>query len=58
MARSKHMTPAQKRKRKHIAESIHRDNPDMPMSEKFAIATDEAMGRPLRHGKRKKRSKR
>ena len=37
------MTPAQMKKREKIAKSIERDNPDMPMDKKMAIATKSAM---------------
>ena len=38
------MTPDQMKKREKIAKSIERDNPDMPMDKKMAIATKSAMG--------------
>ena len=38
------MTPDQIKKREKIAKSIERDNPDMPMDKKMAIATKSAMG--------------
>ena len=37
------MTPDQMKKREKIAKSIERDNPDMPMDKKMAIATKSAM---------------
>ena len=37
------MTPDQMKKREKIAKSIERDNPDMPMDKKMAIATKTAM---------------
>ncbi len=36
------MTPAELKKREKVAKSIERDNPDMPMDKKMAIATDVA----------------
>ena len=38
------MTPDQMKKREKIAKAIQRDNPDMPMDKKMAIATKSAMG--------------
>ena len=38
----KTLTPAEKKKREEIAKSIERDNPDMPMDKKMAIATATA----------------
>ena len=37
------MTGAEKSKRHEIAESIHRDDPDMPMEKKMRVATSAAM---------------
>ena len=37
------MTPDQMKKREKIAKAIQRDNPDMPMDKKMAIATKSAM---------------
>lgn len=37
------MTKAQIKKRKEIADAIHRENPDMPTAKKFRIATAAAM---------------
>lgn len=39
----KKMTKAQIKKRKEIADAIHRENPDMPIEKKFRIATAAAM---------------
>ena len=36
------LTPAEKKKREEIAQAIERDNPDMPMDKKMAIATATA----------------
>jgi len=36
------LTSAEKRKREEIAQAIERDNPDMPMDRKMAIATAQA----------------
>lgn len=36
------LTAAEKRKREEIAQAIERDNPDMPMDRKMAIATAQA----------------
>lgn len=36
------LTPAEKKKREEIAQAIQRDNPDMPMDKKMAIATATA----------------
>jgi len=36
------LTKAEKKKREDIAQAIERDNPDMPMSKKMAIATAQA----------------
>lgn len=38
----KTLTPAEKKKREEIAKAIERDNPDMPMDKKMAIATAQA----------------
>jgi len=38
----KTLTPAEKKKREEIARAIERDNPDMPMDKKMAIATATA----------------
>lgn len=38
----KTLTPAEKKKREEIAKAIERDNPDMPMAKKMAIATATA----------------
>lgn len=38
----KHLTPAEMKKREQIAKAIKRENPDMPMSKKMAIATASA----------------
>lgn len=38
----KTLTPAEKRKREKIAKAIEKDNPDMPMDKKMAIATATA----------------
>ena len=38
----KTLTPAEKKKREEIAQAIARDNPDMPMDKKMAIATAQA----------------
>jgi hypothetical protein len=38
----KHLTPAEMKKREQIAKAIKRENPDMPMSKKMAIATATA----------------
>ena len=35
----KKLTPAEKKKREEIAQSIKRDNPKMPMDNKMSIAT-------------------
>lgn len=40
--REKTLTPAEKKKREEIAQAIERDNPDMDMSKKMAIATAQA----------------
>ena len=40
--REKHLTPAEMKKREEIAKSIERDNPNMPMGKKMAIATATA----------------
>ena len=42
MIAEKKLTPAEKKKREEIARAIERDNPDMPMSKKMAIATAQA----------------
>lgn len=39
----KKMTKSQIKKRKEIADAIHRENPDMPIEKKFRIATAAAM---------------
>ena len=36
------LTPAELKKREEIAKAIERDNPDMPMDKKMAIATATA----------------
>lgn len=36
------LTPAEKKKREEVAQAIERDNPDMPMDKKMAIATATA----------------
>ena len=38
----KTLTPAEKKKREEIAQAIEKDNPDMPMDKKMAIATATA----------------
>ena len=38
----KTLTPAEKKKKEEIAKAIERDNPDMPMAKKMAIATATA----------------
>ena len=38
----KHLTPAEMKKREQIAKAIKRENPNMPMSKKMAIATATA----------------
>lgn len=38
----KTLTPAEMKKREEIAQAIKRDNPDMPMAKKMAIATAQA----------------
>ena len=38
----KTLTPAEKKKREEVAKAIERDNPDMPMDKKMAIATATA----------------
>ena len=38
----KTLTPAEKKKREEVAQAIQRDNPDMPMDKKMAIATATA----------------
>ena len=38
----KKLTPAEKKKREEVAQAIERDNPDMPMDKKMAIATAQA----------------
>ena len=38
----KTLTPAEKKKREEIAKAIERENPDMPMPQKMAIATAQA----------------
>jgi len=38
----KTLTPAEKKKREDVAKAIERDNPDMPMDKKMAIATSTA----------------
>lgn len=38
----KHLTPAEMKKREEIAKGIERENPDMPMAKKMAIATAQA----------------
>jgi len=58
----KHLTPAELKKREEIARAIERENPNMPISKKMAIATstakkvaediglDEGRGRPPKEG--------
>ena len=38
----KKLTPAEMKKREEIAQAIERENPDMPMGKKMAIATAQA----------------
>ena len=38
----KKLTPAEKKKREEIAKAMEKDNPDMPMDQKMAIATAQA----------------
>jgi ribosomal protein L21E len=40
--REKTLTPAEKKKREEIAKAMEKDNPDMPMDKKMAIATAQA----------------
>lgn len=40
--REKTLTPAEKKKREEVAKAIERDNPNMPMDKKMAIATATA----------------
>ena len=40
--REKTLTPAEKKKREEIAKAIEKDQPDMPMDKKMAIATAQA----------------
>ena len=40
--KEKKLTPAEKKKREEIAKAIEKDNPDMPMAKKMAIATATA----------------
>ncbi len=40
--RERALTPAEKKKREDVAKAIERDNPDMPMAKKMAIATSTA----------------
>ena len=40
--REKTLTPAEKKKREEIAKAIEKDDPDMPMDKKMAIATATA----------------
>jgi len=40
--KEKTLTPAEKKKREEIAQAMERDNPDMPMAKKMAIATATA----------------
>lgn len=42
MLDEKKLTPAEKKKREEIAQAIERENPDMPMDKKMAIATATA----------------
>ena len=42
MLSEKKLTPAEKKKREEIARAIERENPDMPMDKKMAIATATA----------------
>lgn len=44
------MTPDQLKKREKIAKAIQRDNPDMPMDKKMAIATKAAMNEKASQG--------
>ena len=58
----KHLTPAELKKREQVAKAIERENPDMPMDKKMAIATatakkafedvglEEGRGRPPKEG--------
>ena len=43
MLSEKKLTPAEKKKREEIARAIERENPDMPMDKKMAIATATAI---------------
>jgi hypothetical protein len=43
MLNEKKLTPAEKKKREEIARAIERENPDMPMDKKMAIATATAI---------------
>jgi len=40
--REKHLTPAEMKKREEVAKAMSRDNPNMPMGKKMAIATATA----------------
>ena len=40
--REKHLTPAEMKKREEVAKAIKRENPNMPMAKKMAIATATA----------------
>ena len=40
--REKHLTPAEMKKREEVAKAIKRENPNMPMAQKMAIATATA----------------
>lgn len=42
MMQEKTLTPAEKKKREEIAKAMERDNPNMPMAKKMAIATAQA----------------
>ena len=42
LVKEKKLTPAEKKKREEVAQAIERDNPDMPMAKKMAIATSTA----------------
>lgn len=42
IVQEKKLTPAEKKKREEVAQAIERDNPDMPMAKKMAIATATA----------------
>lgn len=42
LTEKKHLTPAEMKKREEVAKAIERENPDMPMDKKMAIATATA----------------